>query len=46
VHSEQSFGNADVRKESYECGQIIQMIMVNLLISEQQGILGGANGYG
>jgi hypothetical protein len=31
VHSEQSFGNADVRKDRSECGdKLFEMIMVNL----------------
>ncbi|TDE31919.1 hypothetical protein E0I61_04235 [Flavobacterium ranwuense] len=49
VHSEASFGNADVRnKRSYECGdKLFQNDNGKFVdVSEQAGIFGGANGYG
>jgi hypothetical protein len=49
VHSEQSFGNADVRKDrSYECGDKLFRNDNGKFVdvSEQAGIFGGANGYG
>ncbi len=49
VHSELSFGNADIRnKRSYECGDKLFRNDNGKFIdvSEQAGIFGGANGYG
>jgi hypothetical protein len=49
VHSEVSFGNADIRnKRSYECGDKLFRNDNGKFIdvSEQSGIFGGANGYG
>ncbi|EIA09402.1 VCBS repeat-containing protein [Flavobacterium frigoris] len=49
VHSEQSFGNVDVRnKRSYECGDKLFRNDNGKFVdvSEQAGIFGGANGYG
>jgi hypothetical protein len=49
VHSEESFGNADVRnKRSYECGDKLFRNDNGKFVdvSEQAGIFGGANGYG
>jgi hypothetical protein len=49
VHSESSFGNADIRnKRSYECGDKLFRNDNGKFIdvSEQAGIFGGANGYG
>ncbi|WP_310380959.1 VCBS repeat-containing protein [Flavobacterium sp.] len=49
VHSEFSFGNADIRnKRSYECGdKLFQNNNGKFVdVSEQAGIFGGANGYG
>lgn len=49
VHSELSYGNADIRnKRSYECGD--KLFLNNngkfVDVSEKAGIFGGANGYG
>ncbi|MGO4820397.1 MULTISPECIES: VCBS repeat-containing protein [unclassified Flavobacterium] len=49
VHSEESFGNAEVRnKRSYECGDKLFRNDNGKFVdvSEQAGIFGGANGYG
>ncbi len=49
VHSELSYGNADIRKKrSYECGDKLFRNENGKFvdISEQAGIFGGANGYG
>ncbi|MFV5691620.1 VCBS repeat-containing protein [Flavobacterium sp. LT1R49] len=49
VHSELSFGNAEIRnKRSYECGDKLFRNDNNKFVdvSEQAGIFGGANGYG
>ncbi len=49
VHSEQSFGNADVRNtRSYECGDKLFRNDNGKFVdvSEKAGIFGGANGYG
>ena len=49
VHSEQSFGNADIRNtRSYECGdKLFQNNNGKFVdVSEKAGIFGGANGYG
>ncbi|MBC7748712.1 MAG: VCBS repeat-containing protein [Methylotenera sp.] len=49
VHSESSFGNADIRnKRSYECGDKLFRNDDGKFVdvSEQAGIFGGANGYG
>jgi len=49
VHSEESFGNADVRnKRSYECGDKLFRNDNGKFVdvSEKAGIFGGANGYG
>lgn len=49
VHSEQSFGNADIRNtRSYECGDKLFRNDNGKFVdvSEQAGIFGGANGYG
>ncbi|MFV5688718.1 VCBS repeat-containing protein [Flavobacterium sp. ZT3R25] len=49
VHSELSFGNAEIRnKRSYECGDKLFRNDNNKFVdvSVQAGIFGGANGYG
>nr|WP_315186449.1 VCBS repeat-containing protein [uncultured Flavobacterium sp.] len=49
VHSELSYGNADIRnKRSYECGdKLFQNNNGKFVdVSEKAGIFGGANGYG
>jgi hypothetical protein len=49
VHSESSFGKADIRnKRSYECGdKLFQNNNGHFVdVSEKAGIFGGANGYG
>lgn len=49
VHSESSFGNADIRnKRSYECGDKLFRNDNGKFVdvSKQAGIFGGANGYG
>ncbi|MEY2868265.1 MAG: putative adhesin [Bacteroidota bacterium] len=49
VHSEQSFGNAEIRnKRSYECGDKLFRNDNGKFtdVSEQAGIFGGLNGYG
>ncbi len=49
VHSEASYGNADIRNNrSYECGdKLFQNNNGKFIdISEKAGIFGGANGYG
>ena len=49
VHSEQSFGNVDVRKDrSYECGDKLFRNDNGKFVdvSKEAGIFGGANGYG
>ncbi len=49
VHSEASFGNADIRnKRSYECGDKLLRNDNGKFtdISEKAGVFGGANGYG
>ncbi len=49
VHSELSYGNADIRnKRSYECGDKLFRNDNNKFVdvSEKAGIFGGVNGYG
>ncbi len=49
VHTEASFGNADIRnKRNYECGdKLFQNNNGKFVdVSEKAGIFGGANGYG
>ncbi len=49
VHSESSFGKADIRnKRNYECGdKLFQNNNGHFIdVSEKAGIFGGANGYG